>query len=566
MSSLYNMGPVASHEPECPSIPGDLSVKVECLPFSQIPHSTRLFLDFLSYTSEVLPFYPHSPQISDWLKQATPNGRYDATRRQQVSDILERQNRSWDASPKTLANVARLRAGACALMTGQQVGLFGGPLFSILKALTSVKLAEEASATGVDTVPIFWLATTDHDLAEVNHTLLPGPDGSLRAIATPSRSLDDAPVGRVTFGPEIETVAQSAIELLGSSPVLEILRESYRPGETMGSAFARLFTRWFADFGVILIDPADPELHAIAEPIYRAAIERAAEIDESLLVRGKALEAAGYHQQVKVTPSSTLLFTIKDGARVPIHRRANGSPATMEFLIKDEKVPQDELLRRISDSPQEFSPNVLLRPVVQDYLLPTVAYTGGAAEVAYFAQAGVVYEKLLGHVTPIIPRLSATVIEQKPKALLDRYGLALTEVFHGEEVLREKVAAKVLPPELQQAFDRAHTTLQDSLVGVREALAKLDKTLVEAADNAASKIQHQMQSLRARAARAELRQSEVVGRHAQQLSNTLFPNKTLQEREIAALYYLSRYGVEFLNTLSTTLQTACHDHQVVTFD
>jgi bacillithiol biosynthesis cysteine-adding enzyme BshC len=541
-------------------------VKVECLPFARIPHTTRLFQDFLSGSPQVRQFYPHSPNFSDWSTQRTPDPRYDATRRQPVCDVLERQNREWNPSSKTAANIARLRAGASAVLTGQQVGLFGGPFFSILKALTAVKLAEEATAAGTDAVPIFWVATNDHDLEEVNHTLFPAPDGSLQPVAASTRGVDDAPVGTVVFGPEVEPAVQSAVELLGATQATDLLRECYRPGENLGSAFARLFAHLFAGFGVILIDPSDPELHAIAEPVYRAAIERAAELDEALLARGKFLEGAGYHQQVKVTPSSTLLFTLKEGARIPIHRRANGSPATMEFLVGDERLSQAELLGQIAATPQDFSPNVLLRPVVQDYLLPTLAYTGGAAEVAYFAQAGVVYEKLLARVTPIVPRFSATVVEQKPKTLLDRYGLALPDVFHGEEVLREKIAARVLPAELQQAFDRAHATVQESLSAVREALARLDKTLVDAADNASSKIQHQIESLRARAARAELRQSEVVTRHAQQLSNSLFPNKTLQEREIAALYCLSRYGVEFLNTLYATLQTSCHDHQIVTFE
>src|SRR6266478_2216093 len=393
------MGPVANHEPECPSLRGELSVKVECLPFSRIPHTTRLFLDFLSYSPQIQSFYPRSPSLAEWAKQETSDRRYDAVHRQRVSDALERQNRTWNASPKTLDNITRLRAGASAVVTGQQVGLFGGPLFSILKALTAVKLAVEATAAGVDSVPIFWLATTDHDLAEVNHTLLPGPEASLHPIATASRGLDEAPVGTVTFGPEIEAVTQSVVELLGTTQATDFLRESYRPGETLGSAFARLFSRLFDEFGVILIDPSDPEIHAAAEPVYRAAIERAAELDEALLARGKALDDMGYHQQAKVTPSSTLLFTLRDGARVPIHRRTNGTPATVEFLVRDEKISQDELLRRIAAAPHEFSPNVLLRPVVQDYLLPTLAYTGGAAEVAYFAQAGVVYEKLLGHVT-----------------------------------------------------------------------------------------------------------------------------------------------------------------------
>jgi uncharacterized protein YllA (UPF0747 family) len=144
--------------------------------------------------------------------------------------------------------------------------------------------------------------------------------------------------------------------------------------------------------------------------------------------------------------------------------------------------------------------------------------------------------------------------------------LALPEVFHGPDTLREKLAEKILPPELQKAFDNAGVNLQQAMAAIRDALASLDKTLVDAADNAGSKMQHQLESLRARAARAELRQSEIAGRHAQQLSNALFPNKTLQEREIAAISYLSRYGLEFLSTLHSFLHTDCYDHQVITLD
>src|SRR5882762_4455737 len=144
------MGPVADEL--CPALPRDLPVKTECLPFSQIPHATRLFSDFLSYSPNIQQFYPRSPNLDQWLKQETPAERYDAPRRQRVSDVLERQNKTWDASSKTLANIARLRAGASTVVTGQQVGLFGGPFFSILKALTALKLAEEATAAGVDAV------------------------------------------------------------------------------------------------------------------------------------------------------------------------------------------------------------------------------------------------------------------------------------------------------------------------------------------------------------------------------------------------------------------------------
>jgi bacillithiol synthase len=556
------MGSIANHEPECRVLPEVLPVKAQCLPYSLVPHTTRLFADFLSDFPKVQQFYPRSPNFSEWFQQETPGQRYDAARRARVSDILEDQNRAWGASEDTIANIARLRAGASAVLTGQQVGLFGGPAFSIYKALTAVKLAEEATAAGVEAVPVFWLATTDHDLAEVNHTMLPGPNGSLQSLSIPSRGVEDAPVGTIHFGEEVDSVVQSARELLGDSQAADFLRDSYRPGETLGTAFARLFTRLFADWGVILLDPSDPALHTIAAPIYTAAIERAAEVDEALLARGKALETAGYHQQVKVTPSSTLLFTVQQGARIPIHRRINGD--STDFLIHEERLAKEELLRRIAATPDHFSPNVLLRPVVEDYLLPTLAYTGGAAEVAYFAQAAVVYQELLGHVTPILPRFSATVIEPKLQGLLERYDLSLTDLFPGEEALREKIAARILPAELQKAFDRAGASLEESLAAVRKELVHLDKTLVEAADNAGSKIRHQLETLRGRAARAELRQSEIASRHAQQLSAALYPNKTLQEREIAGIYYVSRHGSDLLRDLYACLHTDCHDHQIIT--
>jgi bacillithiol biosynthesis cysteine-adding enzyme BshC len=548
---------VATRVPELPEV---LPVKAQCLPYAQIPHTSRLFLDFLSDFPKVQQFYPSSPYSSEW--QTPLRRHYDPERRVRVSDILERQNRAWGASEKTILNIARLRGGASAALTGQQVGLFGGPLFALYKALSAVKLAEQATAAGVDCVPVFWLATNDHDLAEVNHTNFPGPGGTPQLVTAPSYGVEDAPVGTIQFGDEITGVVEAAAELLGDSPVTEMLRESYRAGENFGSAFARLFARLFANWGVILLDPCDPELQAIAGPIYKAAIERAAEIDDALFERGKALERAGYHQQVKVTPSSTLLFTLHEGARIPVHRRVNGQ--SMDFLVGDRKLTQAELLGQIAAAPHQFSPNVLLRPIVQDYLLPTQVYTGGTAEVAYFAQVAVVYERFLGQVTPILPRFSATLAEAKVQGLLERYDLSLTDVFAGEEALREKIASRILPPELQSAFDRAGANLEQSLAAIRKALVQLDKTLAEAADNAGSKMQHQLESLRGRAARAELRQTEIVGRHAQMLSASLYPNKTLQEREIAGVAYLARHGTDLLRELYATVHTDCHDHQVIT--
>ena len=540
-------------------------MKAHCLPFSQIPHTTPLFADFLSFVPKVQPFYPRPPHFSEWLKDEAARISYDPSRRERVTTILERQNKSWDASPKTLANLERLRKGAAAVVTGQQVGLFGGPMFAIYKALSAVKLAEQSTAAGVDAVPVFWLATYDHDLAEVNHVSIPGPDGTLQLLTTTSHNVPGAPVSAVRFGDEIVPVVDEAAKLLGDSQAAQFLRETYRPGETLGTAFARCYARVFAEWGVILLDASDAELDRVADPIYRSSVERSSELAGALLKRGEALEAAGYHQQVKVTASSVLLFMLQHGARTPIHRRdAGGTP---EFVIGSdagaEKLSQAELLDRISSNPELFSPNVLLRPIVEDYLLPTLAYTGGAAEAAYFAQAGAVYGALLGRVTPILPRFSATIVEPKMQRLIERHGINLTDVFAGPEALRRQLAERGLPEELQAAFDAARKSLDSHLSTIKKKLEKLDRTLIDAADTARSKIEYQLERLYTQAARAEALKSELVTRHAETLSQALYPDKGLQERGVGGVYFLARYGREFLQQLHDAIQPDCHDHQVL---
>jgi bacillithiol biosynthesis cysteine-adding enzyme BshC len=374
------------------------------------------------------------------------------------------------------------------------------------------------------------------------------------------------------LGEEILPVVEEAASLLGDSEASQFLRESYRPGETLGTAFARFYARLFGAWGVILLDASEAELHRVAAPIYRAAVERAEELDAALIARGQALEKAGYYQQVKVTASSVLLFAMRDGARTAMHRRIsgadiNGSNKDAEFVIGSEpgaeKLSSTELLDRIASAPENFSPNVLLRPVVQDYLLPTLAYTGGAAEAAYFAQVGAVYETVLRRVTPIVPRFSATLVEPKVHRWLGQYGIAVPDAFQGLEALRQALASRTLPAGLQAAFERANKSVEESFSGLQEALAKLDPTLVEACQTGVSKVHYQLDRLRERATAAELRRSEVVSRHAEGLSQALYPNGALQERGVAGIYFVARHGTELLRTLHDTLRTDCHDHQIL---
>ncbi len=491
----------------------------DCISFDSIPHTTRIFSDFLSHSPTVRKFFPHQPDPAH-IAEFAKNVPRDSERLAKVADVLERQNRAWGASEATLRNIQRLRDGAHAVVTGQQVGLFGGRLYALFKAASVLALAKQVEAMGVPCVPVFWLATEDHDLAEVNQALLLTNDLQLVPFTAPTAGVEGAPVATIRFAAGIDGQVAGAADLLGESLAADYLRESYSEGETFSNAYAKLLTRIFRDHGLIFLDPADAELHRIAAPLFVSAIEHSASLDQAILARNRELLAAGYHEQVKVTAESTPLFALVDGARVAIHR-ANGG-----FKVGREIVAADELRRRIVAAPESFSANVLLRPVLQDYWLPTLAYTGGPAEIAYFAQTAVVYEQLLGRVTPVVSRLSATLIEPRIERLLAKYDIELPELFHGECQLRDCIAERTLPPELKDSFEAARHRVGQSMQQVSASLQKLDPTLVEAARRAASKMQYQISRLQKRAAQAELRRTEIIGRHAAQIENAIYPRKS----------------------------------------
>jgi bacillithiol biosynthesis cysteine-adding enzyme BshC len=536
---------------------GDDGVIPDCISFNSIPHTTRIFSDFLSYSPEIRRFFPTLPDVEHVAASAKSVPR-DRERQARVADALEKQNRDWGASEQTLRNIQRLRDGAFAVVTGQQVGLFGGPLMSLFKAASVLALAGQLQKQGVDCVPVFWLATEDHDLDEVNQALLLTHDFQLVPFQANTTGTEGAPVAHLRFAEGTNEIVAEAAKLLGESLAADYLRESYAEGETFSNAFAKLYTRIFREHGLIFLDPADPELHRIAAPLFMDALHRSAELDQAVLERNKELRDGGYHEQVKVTGESTPLFALVDGARVPVHR-ANGA-----FTIAKKAVSAEELQKRIETAPENFSANVLLRPVLQDYWLPTLAYIGGPAEIAYFAQAAVVYEKLLGRITPIVPRMSATLVEPRIERLLNKYEVELPELFHGECQLRDCLAARSLPAELKQDFEQARESVEAAMARISESLKKLDPTLVEAAGRAASKMRYQVNRLEKRAAQAELRRTEILSRHAAHIENALYPKKSLQEREIGGLYFYANHGPELIDRLIDLAQARCPEHKVLT--
>jgi bacillithiol biosynthesis cysteine-adding enzyme BshC len=535
---------------------GEVPLKSECMPFTAIPHNSRLFLDFLFQFDKVEGFYAHRPNGQAVLEHAR-GLVFPPERRARVADVLEKQNRSWGASDAALASIEKFRHGAVACISGQQVGVFGGPLYSVLKACSALQMAEELSAQGVPAIPVFWLATEDHDLAEIASVTMRNGCELEKLTATTEQNGNGGPVGPIALDASMQAMVAHAAELLGPGWVSDALRESYKPGESYGSAFARLFTRILAGTGMVLVDPLDDELHRIAQPLFTAAAERAEELDEALLERGKALHKAGYHEQVRVTPESTLLFSLEGNKRTVLHL------AGKEFMLGAQRVARDEMLSRIAEHPEQFSPNVLMRPVVQDYLFPTAVYFGGPAEIAYFAQAGVVYEKLLGRTTPVMPRLSATIISPAMSELLARYRLSFSDLFHGSAQVCELLASRVLAPGLREALHETEETLKGHLETLRAELKSLEPTLVEAAARSERKMLYQLHKIGGKAARAELRKNEPLTKDAHRVLTELFPHKELQERVLPGIYFLAQYGPELITTLKKAAAPQCPGHQII---
>lgn len=535
-------------------------MECDCLPFSEIPQTTKLFASFNEDFEGVKQFYGHAPN-DEGVRAAAREVNLDAAIRSAVVEVLRAQNRAFGADTFVEKNIDRLRDGAVAIVTGQQVSLFSGPAYSIYKALDVIRWAEKLTKAGVDAVPIFWMATEDHDLAEANQVFFGERYGIARLEVPLQEGVEGQSVGRILLGASAEAVAEHAAELMqgpGKREVADALKASCGASETFGSAFGKLRARLLKGRGLILLDPLDKRLHELARPVYRKAAEDAAPITEELLARGKLLEREGFHAQVKVTPQSTLLFLDVEGKREAV-RRKNGT-----FIAGGLRLSAPELLQKIDETPEAVTAGVLLRPVLQDFLLPTAAYIGGPAEVAYMAQAQVVYRRLLVRMPAILPRSSFTLIEPDVARTLKKYGLTVRDMFGGRQKLRRKMEARYLPRGLATRFARDEKMLRKMLAGYSKPLTGLDKTLAGARETVERKMFYQFEKLRGKAGRAENARTGVLDRHESELISALYPHHGLQERTLCLAPFLARQGMDLLDRLESAAGKPCNGHRLLT--
>ena len=533
------------------------------LSFERIPKTPSLLLDYLYHAEKVQSFFPGVSALELFRSPQPDSPRPCLAHRAALVETLKRQNRHWGASAKTMENLDLLAGDRCqAVVTGQQVGLFSGPVYTIYKALTAIKLAETYRRRGVDAVPVFWMATEDHDLEEVGQTWILTADSTLKSVQFAQQAQGNRlPVGPISLDPSIGSHLDQFLQGLPDSefkPVLAArLKRVYREGNTFGQAFAELVSFLLSEYGLILLDPREPHLKKLAKPVFLQAAEAWVKLDGLLKDRNQQLARAGYPAQVSGEAGTSFLFWEQDGKRQGVVGARNG------FSLKGNSEVLPDLRGLIERAPEQISPNVLFRPVVQDYLLPTLAYVAGPSEVAYYAQISPLYHALGRVMPPVVPRASITVIERRIQKLLAKYQMEFRDLFQGNQAVLKKIVERTVNQEVSARFDRLERELETRLGEMQEPLKSVDPTLVGALGTARKKIQYQLENLRAKFVGAESRQQEVLTRQVDSLSKTLYPSGGLQERQINIFYFLSRYGPDFLEELHDSIDLSDPDHKLL---
>jgi bacillithiol biosynthesis cysteine-adding enzyme BshC len=520
-----------------------------CLRHTELPQTSKLFADFLYHFDRVAPFYAYNPRDPESFRRAAAAIDLPADRRAALVAALREQN-----GPSAALD-ALAEPGTAAVLTGQQVGLFTGPCYTIYKALTAARLARNLTESGLRAVPVFWLATEDHDFEEVNHCWVFNAANQPVRLELAGNNAQRQPVGSILIErAPVDTLREALRDLPFAEETAELTAAAYTPGATMGAAFTGLLSRVLASEPMLFFDPMHPASRQLAAPALARAVTAAPDLNRLLIERASTLAAAGYHVQVLIEPQTSLVFLLENGRRIALRRDG------LDYSAGNRRFSAAELAARAAD----LSPNAVLRPVIQDSMLPTVAYIGGPAEIAYFAQSQVLYRELLGRAPVAVPRQSATLLDARAAKLLARYELALPDFFFGAEAVRERIAARLVPPNLTRSIGETRNRVDAQLDQLRTELAGFDSTLAAAFDTSRRKIAYQLAKTERKTARAALRRDDRATADTAYLSDLLYPHRHLQERFYSMLPFLARHGLGLVERLAAVTRLDCLDHRTLT--
>ncbi len=536
--------------------------------FSDIPKNQNLFLDYLYEFDNVKEFYKHNFRDKDaYLPLFRKLTHSKSKRNFDLSTLVKDQyDDNIKISTKTNRNIELLgKENTIAIVTGQQLGILGGPLYTIAKILTAIRLSNQFSERFDDYkfVPVFWLEGDDHDFNEVRSINILDNENQILNIGYKEEISDDdakQSIGNLIFDEALNEFFTKLDENLRETEfkneLLSKLKECYQVGKSFKQSFKDLLFWLFDEQGLIIFDPQDPKVKEILKPIFKKEVNDFALHTQKLIQVSARLEEI-YHAQVKVKPVN-LFYHTDDG-------RYSVEPVEEIFKLrrKRKQFTKEEILQEIDNAPQRFSPNVLLRPICQDYIFPTGFYVAGPSEISYFAQVTPLYD-FYNVVAPIVyPRVSFTILEKNISSTLDKYDLTINDIFLGFEELKEKVIANLSENNIEKVFQESDNDIELLFDKIKENLFAVDKTLVDVSGKTKEKILSLLNELKSKAIKAQENKYETTIRQLTRVSNLLYPNGNLQERELNFSYFYNKYGMEFIQKLYDDISVSEFEHQII---
>ncbi len=545
------------------SVTDESSVRIP-VDVRRFPWIRRLAADYAYDFGAVAPFFSGDPSDRTAWADAIARSQAYERRRADIAAVIAGQQQRRNAPPRA-REAGRLLADSrtVAVVTGQQAGLFGGPLFTLLKALTALKLANQVSRDhSVPVVAIFWIDAEDHDWEEIRSCTVFDADLTSRTVSLPPRpGAVPAPVATIKLDDAVVGVLDETERVLPPTAfredLLAELRRSYAPGTGMADAFGQWLEQVLGGRGLVVYDSSDARSKPLVSSVFARELSMPGQTVKLASLAGSDLIARGYHAQVHPQDDSAALFRIEGGRRAI--RRQDG-----QFIVGDERFPTDALLRQATERPTGFSPNVLLRPVVQDTIFPTICYVAGPNELAYLGQLRGVYQHFGVPMPLMYPRASVTLLDSAAVRFLTKYKLPLEALQAQDEAALNELLRAQIPPVVEESFTVASQTIEQQMTRLVEAIPALDPTLEGAARSTLARMQHDLQTLHGKMIQAAKRRDETLRRQFIRARALAFPGGHAQERTIGFVSFLNQYGPALVERLDEELPLDLGRHWIVT--
>ena len=530
----------------------------------RFPWIRKLASDYAYDFKAVAPFFSGDPaDRTAWANAIARTQAYDRRRGDIARIIAEQQERR--GAPPRAREQARLLADrrTVAILTGQQAGLFGGPLFTLLKALTALKLAEKVAIdSGVPAVAVFWIDAEDHDWEEVRSCTVFDAELTPRTVSLPARpGADPTTVASIRLDDSIDAAIDELERLLPQTEfrpgVLAALRRAYSPGAGMTESFGRWLEHVLGDRGLLVFDSSDPASKPLLSQVFARELSMPGQTGKLSARAGSDLTARGYHAQVHQHDDGVALFHLRDGRRA-IRQQDGG------FVIGDQQIAASALLQQASEQPAGFSPNVLLRPVVQDTLFPTICYVAGPNELAYLGQLRGVYEHFGVPMPLMYPRATATILDSAALRFLTKSKLPLEALQPQDEAALNELLKAQIPPIVDESITDAGRAIESHMARVIDAVPALDPTLEGAARSTLERMQRDLQTLHGKMIQAAKRRDDTLRRQFIRARALAFPSGHAQERAIGFIAFLNQYGPALVARLDEELPLDLGRHWIVT--